>query len=217
METLLQDIRYALRSLRQHPLFTVVAVVTLGLGIGANTAIFSVVDAVMLRPLRYDHPEQLVAIVGGRTSGGPEFQMSLPNMRDIRTQSGAFAQVAAFRYWLFNLSGTDNPQSLLGVYVGDSLFTALRVRPALGRLFGPGVESTAYPHEVVSVTACGSAGSGRTGASSAEPWSSTAGHRWWWVSCPGSSAFPTWCQPPCRCRPGCRTFTSPSACSSKMT
>jgi putative ABC transport system permease protein len=149
METLLQDLRYALRSLRQHPLFTVVAVVTLGLGIGANTAIFSVVDAVMLRPLTYDHPEQLVEVVASLKNGGTNNQLSFPNIRDLRAQTRAFSQLAAFRYWLFNLSGSDHPQSLLGVYAGDSLFTALRVRPMLGRLFAAGVESTSYPHEVI--------------------------------------------------------------------
>lgn len=150
IESLWQDIRYGLRSLRQHPLFTFVAVLTLGLGIGANTAIFSVVDAIMLRPLGYEHAEQLVEVVltDDRTAEKTP-QLSFPNYRDLRTQSRTFAQLSAFRYWLFNLSGADHPQSLLGVYVGDSLFTALRTRPALGRLFGPGVENTAYPHEAV--------------------------------------------------------------------
>jgi putative ABC transport system permease protein len=149
METLIQDLRYAFRSLRQHPLFTVVAVVTLGLGIGANTAIFSVVDAVMLRPLTYDHPEQLVEVVAPLKNGGTNDQLSFPNIRDLRAQTRAFSQLAAFRYWLFNLSGSDHPQSLLGVYAGDSLFAALRVRPMLGRLFAAGVESTSYPREVI--------------------------------------------------------------------
>ncbi len=149
METLIQDLRYAFRSLRQHPLFTAVAIVTLGLGVGANTAIFSVVDAVMLRPLTYEHPEQLVEVVTARKGGGTDDQLSFPNIRDLRAQTRLFAQLGAFRYWLFNLSGPDHPQSLLGVYVGDSLFSALRVRPAIGRLFAAGVEATSYPHVVI--------------------------------------------------------------------
>jgi len=145
MESLLQDLRYALRSLRQHPLFALVAIVTLGLGIGANTAIFSVVDAVIIRPLGYDHPEELVAV--GSPSGSDN--LAFPNVRDIRQRNRAFTVVAPFRYWLFNLSGADHPQSLLGVYTGDGVFAALRVHPLLGRGFANGAESKAYPREAV--------------------------------------------------------------------
>src|ERR1700690_2948313 len=101
MESLLQDIRFALRTLRKHPLFVVVAVVTLGLGIGANTAVFSVVDAVIIRPLGYDHAEELIDV--GSPGGADD--LAFPNVRDIRLQNHVFTQVAAFRYWLFNLSG----------------------------------------------------------------------------------------------------------------
>lgn len=145
MESLLQDIRFALRTLRKHPLFVAVAVVTLGLGIGVNTAIFSVVDAVIIRPLGYDHAEELVSV--GAPSGTDD--LSFPNVRDIRQQNRVFTQVAAFRYWLFNLSGADHPQSLLGVYTGDGIFAALRVHPLLGRGFTNGTESKAYPREAV--------------------------------------------------------------------
>ena len=145
MESLLQDIRFAMRTLRKHPLFVVAAVVTLGLGIGANTAIFSVVDAVILRPLGYDHAEQLINVAAGNGSDN----LSFPNVRDIRQQNHVFTQVAGFRYWLFNLSGTDHPQSLLGIYTGDGVFAALRVRPALGRVFASGTESKSYPREAV--------------------------------------------------------------------
>lgn len=150
MESLLQDLRYAARSLRQHPLFTLVAVGTLGLGIGANTAIFSVLNAVVLRPLGYEQPNRLIAVLHVDTrTGQRDDQLSFPNFRDLRTQSRTVTQLAAFRYWLFNLSGKDHPQSLLGVYVGDSLFSALHVHPALGRLLGAGAESKSYPHESV--------------------------------------------------------------------
>ena len=123
---------------------------TLGLGIGANTAIFSVVDAIMLRPLGYEQAEQRVEVVRTDDRSAEKFsQLSFPNYRELRERSRAFARISAFRYWLFNLSDTDHPQSLLGVYVGDSMFSALRVRPAIGRLFGPGVENPSYPHEAV--------------------------------------------------------------------
>ncbi|HEY4319567.1 MAG TPA: ABC transporter permease [Gemmatimonadales bacterium] len=145
MNTIWQDLRYAVRSLRQRPLFTAIVVLTLGLGIGANTAIFSVLDAVVLRPLSYHQPDRLVEIL----RGGGNTSISFPNLRDLRARARTFSQMATFRYWLFNLSGTDHPQSLLGVYVGDSLFATLQVQPLLGRLFSPGTESPAYPREVV--------------------------------------------------------------------
>ncbi len=146
MSSFLQDLRYAVRGLRAHPLFTAIAVLTLGLGIGANTAIFSVLDAVVLQPLPYQQPDQLIAIT--RDAGHVE-QLSYPDLRDIRAGTTTVGRVAPFRYWLFNLSGPDHPQSLLGVYVGDSVFDALQVHPALGRLFRGDVESTSAVHEAV--------------------------------------------------------------------
>lgn len=145
MESLWQDIRYAIRSLWKRPMFTAVAVATLALGIGANTAIFSVVDAVLLRPLEYDHPESLIDV----GAPGGQDNISFPNLRDIRAQNHVFSVIGGFRYWLFNLSGKDHPQSLLGVYAGDGVFEALRVHPTVGRLFARGTESTSYPREAV--------------------------------------------------------------------
>jgi len=150
MHSLLQDIRYALRSLRKRPLFTAVAIVTLALGIGANTAIFSVLDAILLRPLGYDHPEQLVEVsAADLRTGHHNDQLSFPNFRDLRSQGHELSPVAAFRYWLFNLSGKDHAESLLGVYVGDSVFSTLRVHAGLGRLFNSGTESTSAPRVAV--------------------------------------------------------------------
>jgi putative ABC transport system permease protein len=146
MAILIQDIRYALRGLRSHPLFTVIAVLTLGLGIGANTAIFSVLDAVVLQPLPYAQPDRLISVT--RDAGRGE-QLSFPDLRDVRSGAKTVREVASFRYWLFNLSGPDHPQSLLGIYVGDSIFDALQVHPALGRLFRDDVESTSAAREVV--------------------------------------------------------------------
>ena len=135
METLLQDMRYAARTLLKSPGFTVVAVLTLGLGIGAVTTMFSVVNGVLLKPLAYQQSERLVQVAGmspGVGAGGD--QLSFPNFRDVRAEARSFAQLGAFRYWLFNLSGQDGPEAVLGVFAGDGVFTALRVRPAIGAL-----------------------------------------------------------------------------------
>ena len=150
METLLQDIRYALRTLLKAPAFTLVAIVTLSLGIGAITAIFSVVDAVLLKPLAYQQADRLVAVwaTDPQAADAP-LQLSFPNFQDIRSQSRSFAQLAAFRYWLFNLSGETGPEAVLGVYAGDSLFTALRVQPKLGTVFSAGADNPGYPREAL--------------------------------------------------------------------
>jgi putative ABC transport system permease protein len=148
-DSIVRDIRFALRTLRQYPIFTVVAVLTIGLGIGATAAIFSVVDGVLLRSLDYDAPQQLVQLVGAGSGDNQQTQYSFPDFRDLRTSSRSLTEVASFRYWLFNLSGGDHPESTLGIYVGDSIFDVLRVHPAMGRLFTSGTESTSYPEEAV--------------------------------------------------------------------
>ena len=150
MDTLLQDIRYAGRTLLKSPGFTAVAVITLGLGIGAITTMFSVVDAVLLKPLAYQQADRLVAVQSfDPRSGEEEQQVSFPNFRDIRRQSRSFAQLATFRYWLFNLSGEAGPEAVLGVYAGDSLFTALRVQPFLGQVLSPGADTPGHPRETL--------------------------------------------------------------------
>ena len=150
MEALLQDIRYAIRTLRNAPGFTIVAVITLGLGIGAITAIFSVVNAVLLQPLAYQQADRLVDVTARdtRTKAGLD-QISFPNFQDIRSQSRSFAQLGAFRYWLYNLSGGPGPEAVLGAFVGDSVFTALRVQPAIGTLLSPGADHAGHRPEVV--------------------------------------------------------------------
>lgn len=150
MDTLLQNIRYAVRTLLKSPGFTAIAVLTLGLGIGAITAMFSVVDAVLLKPLAYQQADRLVAVQGRDTRAGDEdLQVSFPNFRDIGSQSRSFAQLSTFRYWLFNLSGESGPEAVLGAYVGDSLFTALRVRPLIGATFSDGADVSGHPREAL--------------------------------------------------------------------
>jgi hypothetical protein len=141
METLLQDLRYAARTLLKSPGFTLVAVLTLGLGIGAITTMFSVVNGVLLEPLAYQQADRLVDIGsrdGAASAGGNQY--SFPDLRDLRTNSHSFAQLGGFRYWLFNLSGQAVPEAVLGIYAGDSVFTALRVHPMIGSLLSPGAD-----------------------------------------------------------------------------
>src|SRR6476620_7479686 len=103
METLLQNLRYTIRALRKSPGFTAVAVITLALGVGANTAIFSVVNAVLLRPLPYKDDSRLVVVLNkGRNPVAPA------NFIDWRSQSQSFSQMGAAENWTTNLTGTDN-------------------------------------------------------------------------------------------------------------
>src|SRR5512135_1647183 len=113
METLLQDLRYALRRLRNSPGFATVAVVTLALGIGANTAIFSVVNAVLLRPLPYRDPSRLV-LLQERAPSFPRLSVSYQNFVDWRDQSRSFAGVAGIRNAAMTLTGTGEPERLVG-------------------------------------------------------------------------------------------------------
>jgi putative ABC transport system permease protein len=136
MQTLLQDLRYAARTLTRRPSFTLAVVLTLAVGIGANSAIFSVVDGVLLRPLPYEAQERLVRVFGryvefGRTS------FSYPDFLDLRAQATTFERVAGYGASGTTLTGVDEPERLqAGLAVGD-LFGVLGVRPLLGRTFRP--------------------------------------------------------------------------------
>lgn len=133
-----QDFRYALRMLLKNPGFTVVAVLTLGLGIGANTAIFSVVNTVLLKPLPYPHPEALVKVWGRFTGIGlPNDQIwfSPPEFRDLTQLNRSFSDVAVMGGGSFNLGVSGNPQSVTGFNVSPALFRILGVKPLLGRTF----------------------------------------------------------------------------------
>ena len=144
METLFQNLRYTLRALRRSPGFTAVAVITLALGIGANTAIFSVVNAVLLRPLPYKDDSRLVVILNqGRNPVSPA------NFIDWRSQSQSFSQMGAAEYWTANLTGTDNPEKLWALHVTADIFPMLGVQPLLGRVFLPEEQDAGKEHEVV--------------------------------------------------------------------
>src|SRR5262249_12802846 len=136
MQTLIQDLRYGARMLLNKPGFTLIALATLALGIGANTAIFSVINAVLLRPLPYADPERLVALWESNTrrSDSPN-SVSYPNFFDWRAQSQSFERMASYHTDNMALTGVAMPINLRGAVVSPDLFTVLGVKPQLGRLF----------------------------------------------------------------------------------
>ena len=135
MHTLWQDIRYGMHMLLKSPGFTLVAVVALALGIGANTAIFSLVYAVLLRPLPYKNPERLVMMWQTNLRQGiGQDSVAAPNFLDWREQSQSFEHMAAYRGQSFNLTVGDKPEQLPGAVVSASFFQVLGVKAALGRI-----------------------------------------------------------------------------------
>src|ERR1700732_3865516 len=136
VETLLQDLRFATRMLRKNPGFATVAIVTLALGIGASTSIFSVVDAVLLRPLPYRNPQQIVR-VWEQAADGHRMNLADPNFDDFLAQNDTFASLAEYGYWLASLSGGSEPVRVNIAAVSSDLFKALGVEPFRGRAFAP--------------------------------------------------------------------------------
>ncbi|HKF51308.1 MAG TPA: ABC transporter permease [Candidatus Acidoferrales bacterium] len=137
LDSLWQDVRYALRMLRKSPGFTAVAVLTLALGIGANTAIFSVVDAVLLRPLPYPDSDRLMMAYQAAPQLG-QAGPSYPNFQDWQRVAGSFEELVAFRTSQFALSGTAEATNVIAGAVTSGYFPMFRVKPILGRTFEPG-------------------------------------------------------------------------------
>src|SRR5262245_59988682 len=134
MRTLWKDMRYGMRMLLKKPGFTLIAVITLALGIGANTAIFSVVNAALLRPLPYEEAERLVVLYETNPKQGrDDLNVSYPNFTDWRAQSQSFEQLAALLYGGMVLTGKDEPARLQVVAVSADFFAMLRVKPLRGR------------------------------------------------------------------------------------
>ncbi|HKF53667.1 MAG TPA: ABC transporter permease [Candidatus Acidoferrales bacterium] len=134
-DTLLQDLRFALRMLRKSPGFTLVAVLTLALGIGVNTAIFSVIDAVLLRPLPYPNPGGLISVQeAGRGVGN---SVSYPDFFDWQAQNHVFSSMASYHADEFTLAGVEEPTHVLALFTSADLFKVLQVSPLLGRTFQP--------------------------------------------------------------------------------
>jgi putative ABC transport system permease protein len=150
MTTLLQDMRYGLRLLLKSPGFTIVAVLSLALGVGANTAIFSIVNAVLLRSLPFSHPDRLVKIVANnRGVGAQDIGFSVPELDDLRTRAGVFEQVTATWPTDTNLTGAERPQRLEAQAVSPNYFSMLGTSAHLGRVFGPGDEAQGFAEAVV--------------------------------------------------------------------
>lgn len=137
---LVQDVRYALRALKQKPLFTALVAVTLALGIGVNTAIFSVVDGILFRPLPFPEPDELVVLWTDVTArGGPDDEwFSYANFRDLRDQAGSLEAAAAWGGWSPTWTNTDEPQQLRAAVVTEGMISdVLRIDPLVGRTLLP--------------------------------------------------------------------------------
>jgi putative ABC transport system permease protein len=134
MDALFQDLRHALRQLVKSPAFTAVAVLTLALGIGTNTAIFSAVNAVLLRPLPYPESDRLVEVTS-TDLGGVRFGVSFPDLEDLRGLTRDFSGVAAYATQRYNLSGVGDPREVQAAFVTADLFDVLRVQPVIGHPF----------------------------------------------------------------------------------
>jgi predicted permease len=137
MRSALQDVRHALRVLRKAPGFTAIAIVTLALGIGVNTTIFSVVNTVVLKPLPYEDADRLAFIVESQANS-PFISVAYLNYLDWKAQNRSFEQMAIVRGQTYNLTGVPDPERLMGAHVSSDMFTMLGVQPTLGRTFEQG-------------------------------------------------------------------------------
>lgn len=150
MNVTINDSRLALRMLWKQPGFTAIAVVTLALGIGANTAIFSVVNAVLLRPLPFPHAEQLVLVSDDLTGRQvTDVGMSVPELQDLQERSGVFDQLSAVWPVDANLTGSDRPERIELLAVSPNYFSLLGAKPQLGRVFGPEDNAQGFAEGVI--------------------------------------------------------------------
>ena len=148
LDSLWQDVCYGLRMLRKSPGFTAVAVLTLALGIGANTALFSVVNGVLLNPLPYPHPDQVVSVASERPGHGEGF-ISYPDFQDWVRDNHSFSSLAAYNPITFNLVGQGEPERVSAMEVSSTFFPALGVNPILGRNFSPAEDQTSGAPAVI--------------------------------------------------------------------
>ncbi|MFP5260563.1 MAG: ABC transporter permease [Blastocatellia bacterium] len=144
MDTVFHDLRYALRTLLKSRAFTAVALLALALGIGANTAIFTVVNAVLLRPLPYREPDRIMTVLYER-----RIPVAPADFLDWKEQNQVFENIAAAQYWQPSLTGNDRPEQLWALHLTADMFTLLGVKPALGRAFLPGEDQPGDHHVVV--------------------------------------------------------------------
>lgn len=148
MRNFIQDLRYGIRMMAKRPGFTLIAALTLALGIGANTAIFSAVNAVLLTPLPFPESRQLVDLSETFKPNGYG-SVSVPNLEDWKSQNTVFAGIAPYSSASFNLEAGDTPQRIPGLNVGANYFDVLGVKPTLGRAFLPGEDVAGNEHVVV--------------------------------------------------------------------
>ena len=138
MNNLIQDIRYSLRGLVRQPAFTAVALLSLALGIGANTAIFSLVNAVLLKPLAFAEPDRLAVIwEADPTRDVTQDNVAVGNYVDWKAQNSVFDEMAASSFRSFNITGDGEPEKIMASGVTQNFFPLLGVTPALGRNFLP--------------------------------------------------------------------------------
>jgi predicted permease len=150
LSTIWHDLRYAARMLRNKPSFTAVAIITLSLGIGANTAIFSVVDAVLLRPLPFPKPENIVLVRDDLSGRQVEnVGLSVDELKDLQERSGIFEQVSAVWPIDANLTGSDRPERIEVLAVSPNYFSLLGANAQLGRVFGPQDQTPGFAEGVV--------------------------------------------------------------------
>ena len=145
-----QDVRFALRTMWKSPRITATVLLTLALGIGANTAIFSVVNATLFRPLPFHDPEQLVVLHADlRGLGAQSVGFSVPELDDLRDRAGVFSAVSVVYQGPGNLTGGEHPERLESGVVSPNYFSILGARPQLGRLFDPGDTAPGFADVVV--------------------------------------------------------------------
>jgi hypothetical protein len=151
MQTLLQDLRYGFRRLIKTPGFTFIAVLSLALGIGANTAVFSLVNMILFRPLPVANPQEIVSVsVVGKEGQFAAF--SYPNYLDFRDRNEVFSELLVSRFTPMSLSRSGNNEKVWGLLVSGNYFDALGVKPALGRTFLPEEDKTRLSHPVVVIS-----------------------------------------------------------------
>src|SRR3954470_2917552 len=149
MQALFHDLRYGTRQLLKRPGFTLLAIVSMALGIGANTAIFSLVDTVAFRPLPVRHPSELHELYGPLHNGADYTLQSYPNYKDFRDRNQVFSGLIAFRITVAALSHNGNNERIWGTLASGNYFDVLGVPPLLGRGFLPEEDITPKSHPVV--------------------------------------------------------------------
>src|SRR5256714_11546337 len=138
MNTLLQATRFGARMLFKSPGSTAVAIISLALGIGANPAVFSVINAVLLKALPYHEPQSIVLVWGeDKSAGSSRGQVSATDVADYRARNHVFAEITTYSDFRPVLTGAGEPERIFGAQVGDGFFEVMQVKPLLGRFFTP--------------------------------------------------------------------------------